>query len=382
LEDEEMKKIVRSFLILGMIALTGCGVPTAKPPGAAPAANSSSASSSGANTSTGEAKEITVAGNGGKIEKAIRDIVAPKFTEKTGIKVNFIAGLSGEILSKVELQKNSPEIDIAMYVPLDVQRAANKELTEPLDESSIPNLSKLDERFVAVDKVGVPVFGYVIAPAYNTKTFEANGIPPIESWNDLIRPEYKGKTAFTDIANDWGFTILYSLAKANGGSLDNMEPGLEKAKELAAYSDTFYKNSTQMVPAVQQGSADVTVMGSYTIAQVADSGVPLKMVVPKEGAPLQAFNATIVKNAPHKKAAQEFVNYLISEEAQQMISEGGFYPTLKGMKIPEKYESVIGIKESDPVFKPDIAKLSEIRATWTERWAKEVTPQLGKKVTK
>ncbi|MFM1653913.1 polyamine ABC transporter substrate-binding protein [Brevibacillus sp. B_LB10_24] len=371
-----MKKILSTFLILGMIALTGCGVPAAKPPGSSETSNPPAASSSG------EAKEITVAGNGGNIEKTIRDVVAPKFTEKTGIKVNFIAGLSGEILSKVELQKNSPEIDIAMYVPLDVQRAEKKGLTESLEESAIPNMSKLDDRYISVDKVGVPIFGYVIAPAYNTKSFETNNIPPIESWNDLIRPEYKGKTAFTDIANDWGFTILYNLAQANGGSLDNMEPGLEKAKELAAYSDTFYKNSTQMVPAVQQGSADVTVMGSYTIAQIAGSGVPLKMVVPKEGVPLQAFSATIVKNAPHKKAAEEFVNYLISEEGQQMISEGGFYPTIKGLKLPEKLEPFIGIKENDPVFKPDIAKLSEIRATWTDRWAKEVTPLLGKKVKK
>jgi putative spermidine/putrescine transport system substrate-binding protein len=373
-----MKRFVSSLLIMGLATMTGCGVPTAKQPSSSPASSNSTDSK----PASGDAKSITIAANGGKIEKAIRDGIGPKFTEKTGIKVNFIAGLSGEILSKVELQKNAPEIDIAMYVPVDVQRAEQKGLTETLDEAAIPNLSKVDTRYSAVEKVGAPIFGYVIAPAYNTKTFEANKLAPIESWNDLIRPEYKGKTAFADIVNDWGFTILYSLANANGGSLDNMEPGLQKAKELAAYSDTFYKNSTQMMPAVQQGNADVTVMGSYSIAELAAGGVPLKMVVPKEGVPLQAFSATMVKNAPHKKAAEDFLNYLLSEESQKQIGDSGFYPVLKGMKVSDQYAASIGLKESDKAFKPDIAKMSSIRNTWSDRWAKEVTPELGKKVKK
>ncbi|TDF89726.1 ABC transporter substrate-binding protein [Paenibacillus piri] len=371
-----MKKVVSSLLVSGLIVLAGCGNP--QPPAAAPSTSTSASSASAAS----DPKAITVAGVGGKIEAVVRDYVAPKFTEKTGIKVNFIAGVSGEVLSKVELQKNSPEIDVAMYVPLDVERARKAGLAESLDSGMIPNLAQIDDRYVALDKVGVPVFGYSIAPAYNTKAFETKQIPPIQSWNDIIRPEYKGKTAYSDISNDWGFATLYILAKANGGSMENLEPGLEKAKDLAAYSDTFYKNSTQMIPALQQGIADVTVMGSYTIAQTFDAGVPLKMVVPKEGIPLQASNATIVKNSPNKKAAQDFINFMISEEVQHVVADNGFYPTIKGVKIPDKYIPVIGMKDTDSVYKPDVAKLSESRNMWSERWIKEVNPQLGKKVVK
>ncbi|KIL35473.1 ABC transporter substrate-binding protein [Cohnella kolymensis] len=367
-----MKRLLTIGLVLGMVSVAACGVPNPK------------ASDEAAQTNESEkvSTEITIASNGGKVERAIRDVIAPKFKEKYGIKVNYIAGLSSENLSKVELQKNAPQIDIAMYAPLDVQRAYTKGLTEPLDEKSIPNLSKVDPRFVAVDKVGLPVFGYVYAPAYNTETFEKNGIGPVNSWNDLVRAEYKGKTAYADITSDFGFATFYSLAKANGGSLDNLEPGLEKAKELAGYSDTFYKNSTQMIPAMQQGAADITVLTSYSIAELIESGVPLKMALPKEGVPLQAANFTIVKNAPNKKAAQDFLNFLITEESQKLFAEEAFYPVLKGMKVAPKYEASIGLKDTDPVFSPDVVKLGEIRAAWTERYAKEVTPELGKKVKK
>jgi putative spermidine/putrescine transport system substrate-binding protein len=364
-----MKKLVSMFIVFMLIALVGCAAPNPQKPG----------QSKTANTEVGGTKSITISGNGGKIEKAIRDVVAPKFEKETGIKVNYVAGLSGEILSKVELQKNAPQIDIAIFVPVDVQRANEKGLIEQLDETIAPNMKKVDSRFVALDKVAAPAFGLVVAPAYNTEVFKKEVIKPIESWNDLARPDYKGKTAFADIMNDWGFNILYNLAVANGGSIDNLEPGLKKAKELAGYSSTFYKNSTQMMPAIQQGAADVTVMGSYVIADLAvNSGIPLKMVVPKEGVYMYAFSAALVKNAPNKEAAIEFINYLISEESQKAISEEGFYPVVKGMEIPEKYQDIIGLKETDKTYNIDLTKMAAIRGEWTERWAKEVTPELGK----
>ncbi|MGE7765823.1 ABC transporter substrate-binding protein [Peribacillus sp. NPDC096540] len=365
-----MKKIISLLSIVLLVVLAGCGNPTPQKPGEA------------TQTSTGEKgeKKITIAGNGGVIESAIRDVIAPKFKEETGITVNYISGLSGEILSKVELQKNSPQIDVALFVPVDVIRAQEKGLIDSVDESNVPNMKSVDSRFIPIEKAAAPVFGLVIAPAYNTETFKKNGLKPIESWNDLVSPDYEGKTAFSDITNDWGFNTLNGLAISNGGSTDDMEPGLEKAKDLAGYSNTFYKNSTQMMPAIQQGAADVTVMGSYSIGELAVSGVPIKMAVPKEGVPLQAFSASLVKNTPNNEEALEFINYLISEEAQALISEKGFYPTVEGMGISEKFEESIGLKETDKTFKPDFAKFAEIRAEVSDRWAKEVTPELGKKL--
>ncbi|MGE8207177.1 ABC transporter substrate-binding protein [Heyndrickxia sp. NPDC080065] len=361
-----MKKLFTFISIILLLALSACGNPTPKKPG-------ETAKSSGGGTKT-----ITIAGNGGVIEKAIRDVIAPKYKEETGITINYLPGLSGEILSKVELQKNAPQIDIALFVPVDVQRAKDKGLTDTLDESNVPNMKNVKPDLVAVEGAAAPVFGLVIAPAYNTESFKKNNLKPIQSWNDLASGDYKGKTAFADISNDWGFNTLYGLALANGGSVDNMEPGLKKAKELAGFSSTFYKNSTQMMPAVQQGTADVTVMGSYAIGELALSGIPIKMAVPKEGVPLQAFSAAIVKNNSHYDEALKFINYLISEDSQKLISEKGFYPVVEGVELPKEYEESIGLKESDKTFKPDFAKFAEIRAEWSDRWAKEVTPELGK----
>ncbi|MEH6940947.1 ABC transporter substrate-binding protein [Bacillus sp. JJ722] len=361
-----MKKMISVLIIIMLAVISGCGAPTPKK------------SDGSSEKASGDVNEITVAGNGGVIERAVRDIIGPQFEKDTGIKVNYIAGLSGEILSKVELQKNDPKIDVAFFVPVDVVRAQDKDLIAPIDESNVANMKSVKKDFIAVENAAAPAFGLVIAPAYNTETFKKNKIKPIESWNDLASDEYKGKTAYADITNDWGFNTLNALAIANGGDITNIEPGFEKAKELAGYSTTFYKNSTQMMPAIQQGAADITVMGSYAIAELATSGIPVKMAVPKEGVPLQAFSASLVKGTPKEKAALEFINYLIGEEAQKAISEKGFYPIVEGLDIPDKYKESIGLTEKDKTFKPDFAKFAEVRATYSDRWAKEVTPELKK----
>ena len=105
-----MKKIIAFISITFLLLLTACGAPSPQKAG----------ETASTNASKDGGKTITIAGNGGVIERTIRDVIAPKYKEETGITVNYVPGLSGEILSKVELQKNAPQIDIAIFVPTDV----------------------------------------------------------------------------------------------------------------------------------------------------------------------------------------------------------------------------------------------------------------------
>jgi putative spermidine/putrescine transport system substrate-binding protein len=46
--------------------------------------------------------------------------------------------------------------------------------------------------------------------------------------------------------------------------------------------------------------------------------------------------------------------------------------------LPAKYQDIIGIKNTDKTYKIDLKKYADARGEWAERWAKEVTPELGK----
>ena len=72
------------------------------------------------------------------------------------------------------------------------------------------------------------------------------------------------------------------------------------------------------------------------------------------------------------------INYFLSEDSQKAASEEGFYPVFEEMEVVEKYQDVIGLKEEDKVYKIDVEKMAAVREEWTDRWAKEVVPELGK----
>ena len=49
-------------------------------------------------------------------------------------------------------------------------------------------------------------------------------------------------------------------------------------------------------------------------------GLPLRVVIPQEGALYSTLNASVVKGAPHPNAARVFLNFLLEEEAQRVIT--------------------------------------------------------------
>lgn len=335
---------------------------------------------SGADNQRQKVSEITVAANGGVMERAIRDLIGPEFTKETGIQIHFVAGLSSEIVARMEASKGNPTIDVAFIEPIDVLRVKEKGLTETLEIAAIPNIEQLNQAYTVsgIDDVWVPVFGFVVAPAYQTKAFADHHWAPIRSWRDLADSQLKGRTAYVDVPNTWALLTLYYLALAEGGSFEHLEPGLKKAKEMARISETFYKNSTQVMPVIQQGAADISVLSSYVVVSLYKQGVPIKLAAPEEGVALQATGTVIAKGATHKKEAQQFVNYFLSESSQSKLTDLGFFPVVNNLMLPEQYKDVIGMPEGTKMFMPSPERLIELRGIWSDRWMQEVRPELGK----
>jgi len=65
---------------------------------------------------------------------------------------------------------------------------------------------------------------------------------PPKSWEDLLDPKWEGKIIFPDITTSHGMGMLVLLAKLNGGSETNIDPGFEKIKELKSNVLTFWTN--------------------------------------------------------------------------------------------------------------------------------------------
>lgn len=319
-------------------------------------------------------KTLVLAAYGGSYEKKMQETVIPMFEEKYNVKVQYITGSSVDTLSKLQAQKDNPEIDVAFMDDGPQAQAKSFGLLAPLDESIVTNLENVYDIAKDKDNIGVG-FGIISTGlAYNKEEFEKNGWEPLKSWNDLADPKFKGKLVLPSIANTYGVHLLLMAANANGGSEENIEPGFKKLKEIAKNAVTFDKTA-DVSNYFLQGQTVASAWGSSRVFTLQDTGFPIEYVIPEEGAIALMSTVSVVKGAPNEKLAQEFVNFVISEKVQEEFAKALFDgPVNKNVKLEDEIAEKVpyGQAEIDKLIKVNWELVNEKRAEWTERANKEI----------
>lgn len=118
---------------------------------------------------------------------------------------------------------------------------------------------------------------------------------------------------------------------------------------------TKSKGSGRVVDDTADGVLNACLGVDYITAGKIDKGAPLKMVYPKELLMVPSPVA-IFKDADHKDAAKKFVDYLISQEAQQKVADAGTVPVRRDVTMPEKYN----------LPKPEDALANGIKVNYSE----------------
>lgn len=60
-------------------------------------------------------------------------------------------------------------------------------------------------------------------------------------------------------------------------------------------------------------------------------GLPIKVIIPKEGAPYASMEFALLKNAPHPNAARLLMNHFLEEESQLLYANGWMLPVVSGV---------------------------------------------------
>ena len=167
---------------------------------------------------------------------------------------------------------------------------------------------------------------------YGVLAFEVNkdavkNVPQV--WADLLKPEYKGQVALAGDprASAQAQMSVYAAALANGGSLDDVMPGLEffkKLNEAGNFVPVVAKQAT-----VAKGETPVIMRWDYnSLADAASlAGNPtIETVIPKDGALAGVYIQGISAYAPHPNAAKLWMEYLYSDEGQIIWLKGGCHP--------------------------------------------------------
>src|SRR6185295_814832 len=251
---------------------------------------------------------------GGSWRDLVAETVAKKFTQETGVAVEFITGGTIDRLNKAKLAKGNPESDLNFTTSHVGWLYANDDLYEQLDLTKVPNAANLVEQ-AKISPYHVGTWAYVYTIGYRPDLLP--GLT-FESWADLWKPEIKGKLAAPDF--DPSHIIVVSALLA-GGDAAQWEKGQEKLKQLKQNFKAYYTNDANSQQLIANGETPVQVILSMNAHYMAGEGVPIRLVIPKEGAVLGIDTVAIMKGSKKADLAYKFINAALDPEVQAEVAK-------------------------------------------------------------
>ena len=140
----------------------------------------------------------------------------------------------------------------------------------------------------------------------------------IKGYEDLLNPELKGKIATADPANSSSaFAHLTNMLLAMGGYED--EAAWKYVEELFANIDgKICESSSGVYKGVADGEYVVGLSYEDPCAQLVKDGAPVEIVYMEEGTVYLPASATIVKGARNMDNAKLFMDFILSDEVQNI----------------------------------------------------------------
>jgi len=174
--------------------------------------------------------------------------------------------------------------------------------------------------------------GYWYGDYYGVLAFEVNkdavtNVP--QDWADLLKEEYKGQIALSGDprVSAQAQMSVYAAALANGGSLDNVVPGLDFFKQMNDAGNFVPLVAKQAT--VAKGETPIIMRWDYNALADKDAlaGNPtIEVVIPPSAVIAGVYIQAISAYAPHPNAAKLWMEYLYSDEGQLVWLKGYCHP--------------------------------------------------------
>jgi putative spermidine/putrescine transport system substrate-binding protein len=318
----------RPFTLLAVLGLvvTACSTSgaTASPSTSAAA---SVPASQGASQSAGAGTDMAALEAAAKAEGTLSTIALPHdwcnygqiieaFKAKYGIAVNELnpdAG-SGDEIEAIKANKDNPGPQAPDVVDVGITFGDPAKADGLIQPYKVSTWDTIDSKLKDPD-------GFWYGDYFSILTFETNTAAATSpaDWSDLLGADYKNKVALAGDprASSQAYNAVYAAALANGGSLDDAQPGLDFFKQLndaGNFVPTIAKPGT-----IDTGVTPVTIRWAYNALSHKDTaaGNPeIDVVVPKAGRFLGVYAQAISAYAPHPNAAKLWMEYLYSDEGQ------------------------------------------------------------------
>jgi putative spermidine/putrescine transport system substrate-binding protein len=309
-------------------------------------------------------KQVKVMTFGSTWERVLKPL-APAFKEETGIEiVPVIENSSAEGLAKLQASRQNPGVDVWFTGEAIAMRAAtDKGLFLPLPIDKLPNLAKLIPG--SHNEIFVAYWYFPTAIVYRPDLVPGG---KVTAWSDIFQPAFKNAIALPAPTVYPGRTILIA-SLLNGGSIDNVKPGIEFLGKMRDHVAMFNSSDTNARRALARGEIMAMIGSPSAVKELADQNISVAMVSPKP-TPL-IFEGMMMVNNGNADAAAVFINRSLAADWQKHMTDiYNLGPVNKEVTPAEALVKVLPTPENAVTF--DEAKINEHLGEWTEEFNKAV----------
>jgi spermidine/putrescine transport system substrate-binding protein len=297
----------------------------------------------------------------------IAEDTVPNFEKEFGVKVTYDTYESNEEMV-AKLQAGATGYDIIVPSGYIIPVLTATELIEPVNRKYITNWNNVSPIFQnpPTDPGSahtVPWQWGTTGIAYRTDKITT----PIDSWAVFHDQKHHGKMTMMDDGRE----VIGAFLRYRGHSLNSTNPEeLAKAKADSIEAKKHLKAYISAPVKAQLISGDVLIAqlwnGDTTQAKAEQPN--LGYVIPKEGCTIWGDFMCVPKSAPNKRAAHEWMNYILRPEVGAALSEATGYGTpnaaaAKAMKNPVPYPTEDELKRLE--YQVDLGKDTQV---WDQIW--------------
>lgn len=256
------------------------------------------------------------------------------FTRKTGIKVATEYYNSNEQMLSM-LAARPAHYDLVQPSQAYVAALIKTGGLEPIDRTHVPHWRNIDPKYLGLphdpeSRFSVPWLAGTVGIVVDT----AHVKDPIKTWSDVFSGEYRDRIVIVDDHREMAAWALASLGlpitDVSDANLARVEPVLRQWLPQVAVFDSDSPHT-----ALLDGRAVIGIVWSGEAALLWQRDRRFQYILPAEGAHMFLDSLAIPAKAPHKAAAEEFINYCLAPEVSALISRA--YPYTNPNRAARQY---------------------------------------------
>ena len=309
---------------------------------------------------------------------AVSKDVIQAFEQANNVKVTFLAsGDAGAALNKAILTKDAPLADVFYGVDNTfLSRALNADIFESYQSpalAKIPTAFKLDlsHRLSPVDYGDVCI-------NYDKAYFARKNLPVPMTFEDLLKPEYKGLLVVENPATSSPGLAFLLATIAHYGDPDYLtfwaklrDNGVVVVNDWETAYYTNFSGSSGKGPQPMVVSYASSPPAEVIFAQPPLSAAPTASITGPDTCFRQIEFVGILKGTQHRALAEKFVDFMLSKQFQEDMPLQMFvYPVNPDATLPEAFVKYAQIQEKPAYIDP--AEIAANRDKWIQAWTETV----------